>query len=854
MDVHCHYTPADTENEEARWRLYNMSHRGIAMQMLSYVPQDINELERSNDYGASFVKSYPDRFGLLAALPTGNCEAALAEVKRATEKLHADGFAMACCYNGTYLSDPTLGPLWMELNRKSAVVFVHPSVNPNASFGHGQSAAALEVVFEMTRTIVDMLCAGIFKNYQDIKFIIGHCDGALPALSGWLSLIGTETWIPSLGNITSEEISTQLRRLYVDSTAAATVHSLAAALKVVGPDHLVYGSDSGAPCSTKETVDNNLRSFLSFPGLTKRQIQDAGTTNLRGLFPSASLRLAKSYQLNDKSDRPLVRTPSGALQGCAEDGVYVFRGIPFAEPPVAERRFCPPVPLIWEDIYNATKSGPASYQVNRHNKQRVEDFVGRLDHGAPGVEPWPPYVGGTYNQEVVSEDCLYMDIWVPEMTPGRKYPVLVYYHGGANAVSSGSFSLERGSNLAKQENIIVVRPNYRLGALGWVHLSLVSDEFPDATNLGFQDQIAALYWVYDNIEAFGGDRGNITISGESCGATAVSHLLCYSGTQRLVKRAIMQSFSPFNVWCTQRKEEAVKVALRYMEILGIEDPAQLHDIEPEAFLAVHKILLRQFGPDANLAWSPVGGVVDGDLIPETPALALSQNLFPRKDFQLMIGFAKDEWQFFRGHTSTIQNGSEAEVLAVLAQVFGEDHARSVFRSYQEMYPSRDPGHLLGDIMSMEFFKFPSLSIANNFASQGVPTYIFQFSFDLPGLGGSMRALHTGDIPFIFRNHTGRDLDMWPPFEGVDSGAVAQTAEAFSKLYGSFVRHGDPGRGWPPFNHETQEVLWVGKSIKPKEHLLSKELRCFEREGVGDLPILQARLVRNVRKAFYETRF
>lgn len=108
----------------------------------------------------------------------------------------------------------------------------------------------------------------------------------------------------------------------------------------------------------------------------------------------------------------------------------------------------------------------------------------------------------------------------------------------------------------------------------------------------------------------------------------------------------------------------------------------------------------------------------------------------------MIGFAKDEWQYFRGHSKTAQHGTEDDVIAVLAQAFGKDGAKRVYETYRELYPDHaEPGYTLGDVMSFEFFKYASLAIARNFASQGIPTHLFQFSYDLPGYGGYLRAAH-----------------------------------------------------------------------------------------------------------------
>jgi para-nitrobenzyl esterase len=543
-----------------------------------------------------------------------------------------------------------------------------------------------------------------------------------------------------------------------------------------------------------------------------------------------------------------VETEDGVLVGGVEEGVRVFRGVPYAQPPTGARRFGSPVPNEpWAGVREATRSGPASVQINQANTSRVMEIVRKIDPGVPGVMAWPDYTPKTYSQPHVDEDCLYLDIWVPEEGGEKPLPVYLYYHGGANVVSSGSFWLERGARLAREERVIVVRPNYRLGALGWVHFGLISDELPDAVNLGLQDQIAALRWVHRNIATFGGDPANITIGGESCGATAVSHLLCYPDTRPLIRRAVIQSLSPFNLWCTQRREEATEVAFQYLQLLEISDPAELRRLEPEYFLAVHNVLTRLFPADRNMAWRPMGAVVDGDLVPQVPAIYLSTARFPRVDFELMIGVAKDEWQFFRGHSETARRGSEPAVVDVFAQAFGRERARQLYNAYRTIYPDHtEPGHILDDVMSFEFFKFSSLLIADRLARQGVPVHLFQFSYDLPGIGGYLRAAHTGDMPFIWRNLDEADLRQWPSFDGADRSELEHIAVDFGRLYGAFLRDGDPGTAWPAFNPDGRTVLWVGHTVEPRPGLLDTELKAFKEAGVGDVAALEAKLVRNVR--------
>jgi len=260
---------------------------GISMQMLSVVPKSLKALKASNDYGASLVRKHPSRFGLLAALPTDDPQACLEEIKRAKNELHADGFAVTCHYNDVYVSDPSLKPVMEELDRMGAVVFMHPDAyKPPVQ---GRPVPVIEVAFETTRTLVDMLYASTFRNYPNIKFVASHGGGALPLLADRLELLGAEPWVPNPNNITKEEIKEQLSRLYVD-TAAVGCAALMPALRLVGKKHVVYGADCGVPCSTEATMEENRMNILGYEGLTEEE-KDAIGHNVKVLFPEAVKRM-----------------------------------------------------------------------------------------------------------------------------------------------------------------------------------------------------------------------------------------------------------------------------------------------------------------------------------------------------------------------------------------------------------------------------------------------------------------------------------------------------------------------------------------------------------------------------------
>ena len=287
MHAGCFLLPAPFQWTEAA-ALAHMDRCGIDLQLLSNIPAKLAALQASNDHGAQLVARRPHRFGLLAALPTDDCDAAMSEIAR-SEALNADGFAVTCCYNGVYLGDPRLAPVWAELDRRGASVFIHPNAYAPGSLG--RPSPLLEVAFETARTVVDMLYAAVFRACPNIRFIVAHGGGALPALAGRLGLLGAEPWVPNPHGITRTEIEHQLGQLFYDTAASASAASLRAVLSITSSDHLVYGSDCGVPCSTDRTLEDNLRSLLAFPDLPRAEIDAIGNNALH-VFPRLARRLA----------------------------------------------------------------------------------------------------------------------------------------------------------------------------------------------------------------------------------------------------------------------------------------------------------------------------------------------------------------------------------------------------------------------------------------------------------------------------------------------------------------------------------------------------------------------------------
>lgn len=315
IDCHCHFTPPLSKEEyEQRWQamkdaaflvpepyiwtpestLEYMDSAGIQMQLLSNIPKDLETLKASNDYGRSLVDQYPSRFGLFAALPTDDVDAAMAEAKRFAGR--CEGYAVTCRYNDTYLSDSKLDALWTYLDTQKATIFTHPDAYQPPDLG--RPSPLLEVAFETTRTVVEMVYASWFRKFPNITVIVSHCGGALPALSGRLLALGTESWVPNPNNITRKEIETQLGSLYLDTAATARPSHLLPGIDMVGKHHLVYGSDSGVPCSSTDTLEENRRDLLAFKGMTAHEIQAVGR-RCYDLFPDAKARVQATTKAID---------------------------------------------------------------------------------------------------------------------------------------------------------------------------------------------------------------------------------------------------------------------------------------------------------------------------------------------------------------------------------------------------------------------------------------------------------------------------------------------------------------------------------------------------------------------------
>ena len=420
----------------------------------------------------------------------------------------------------------------------------------------------------------------------------------------------------------------------------------------------------------------------------------------------------------------VVATRSGRIRGTSEQGLHVFRGVPYAAPPLGELRFRAPQPHPgWDGVRDATEFGPISLQ----------EGMDALD----ALLPSPP--------QPQSEDCLFLNIWTPGLDDSAR-PVMVWIHGGAFTLGSGSEPLYSGANLAARGDVVVVTINYRLGVLGFLHEPSLGE-----TNFGMRDMIAALRWVRDHIAGFGGDPANVTVFGESAGGAAVACLLVSPEAHGLLHRAIGMSTAGDHGILFDGTEPTT--AQLYAQ-LGIDEasPELLRSLPASDLLAAQAAVEAAAFESLEEMWSvrlPYGPIVDGAFLTEPP-LATAAASSAAGGAPLLSGNPDEEMKLVRAMMPPEQL-DEAEVLARLEQIPGG--ARRVYDAYRAARADRSepsaPDDILDAIASDFLEIMPSLRFADAWARGGAPTFGYSLDWKSPMHDGALGSCHALDIPFAF---------------------------------------------------------------------------------------------------------
>jgi para-nitrobenzyl esterase len=406
-----------------------------------------------------------------------------------------------------------------------------------------------------------------------------------------------------------------------------------------------------------------------------------------------------------------VRTTAGAVRGRHEDGLAVFRGIPFAQPPVGALRFQAPQPAEpWAGTRDAFQFGTPPPQPQ-----------GRVVSAPPGAgDP---------------DSWLTVNVWSPSLGAAR-LPVLVWIYGGAYVGGASSGAAYDGAVLARG-GVVVVSFNYRLGMEGFAQLTGAP------ANRGLLDQVAALRWVQDNIAAFGGDPGQVTVFGESAGGGSVASLLAMDSAAGLFRRAIVQSV-PGTFFSAELAADLATVAA---QDVGLSPAATaLADVDPIRLVAAGQAALASFGQHRD-RWgvvahtlTPFSPVVDGEVLSTAPWQALAGGR--ARDIELIIGHNRDECRLF-----TIGNELAAAELASGLAAFAAQPGGVA--AYRRAYPEADAARLYELAYSDWLFRMPALHLADAQATAGGAVYLYELAYPAPGAGGALGACHGLDVPLVF---------------------------------------------------------------------------------------------------------
>jgi len=442
---------------------------------------------------------------------------------------------------------------------------------------------------------------------------------------------------------------------------------------------------------------------------------------------------------------PQAVTADGRLAGRSEDGLAVYRGIPYAAPPVGELRWRAPQPLAsWQGLRPAQSFGDDCVQIPMQA---------------------PPGPGFTRPQ---SEDCLYLNVWAPQRKQHKPLPVMVWIHGGAFIMGSGAWPCYDGRALARQ-GVVVVTLNYRLGRFGFfAHPALsAADHGEPLGNYGLLDQMAALRWVRHNIAAFGGDPRRVTVFGESGGATSVNALLASPSAAGLFDQAISESGASDRELPTLRQAESAGKAWALAEGIDADDAARLRALPADA--------VQRSTNAAPAAMSPI---VDGRTLGMSPGLAFQRGLQHKMPY--LVGSNSYEYSLLRWMPQALdgmhrQIGTDLE--AALAPYLRNAQGQPVPRDLAEQ-------QLWGDYYMVS----PAHFLAERMSAAGEPVWLYRFSYVPVARRGQVAGTpHGGELPYVFGNVAGPSMYG----EGPQDGAMARTASAY---WVRFARTGNPNGG------------------------------------------------------------
>jgi para-nitrobenzyl esterase len=496
-----------------------------------------------------------------------------------------------------------------------------------------------------------------------------------------------------------------------------------------------------------------------------------------------------------------VKTRPGSVRGLLKDGVQQFWCVPYGAPTGGANRFMPPQkPASWsgvKDLFEITFGAPL----------------------APGAEEPSPVVTALNRKGPESEDCLSVNVFTPGLD-NRARPVMVWMHGGGFTAGSGNYLLYDGTNLAKKEDVVVVSVNHRLNLFGFLHLAdLGGEKWAGATNAGIQDLVAALAWVRDNIEAFGGDPSRVTIFGQSGGGGKTTTVMAMPSAKGLFHRAIAQSGSAFR---GQTASDATDGAERYLAKLGLKRDQldKLHELDT-------KTLQNAYYAEPRIERLANGPVIDGKILPrhqwDPTAPSYSANV------PLIAGSVETENGWVGPPPFEL---SDAEMLERFTkQLAGNDAAQGekLLGLYKRTHPDLRNQMLWLAAESDDTRRWNAQELCRLKQEQRTAaSYLYYFDWFSPVHNNRMGAYHTLDIPFVFYN-----MDIGASMTGSAQSRYA-LGHVMSAAWAAFARTGDPNHAdmpkWPVFDVATYPTMVFGERVhvandpNHEERLALAELR------------------------------
>lgn len=541
-----------------------------------------------------------------------------------------------------------------------------------------------------------------------------------------------------------------------------------------------------------------MKTFLKFLAFVGILTATAGCCSRKGCRSSG-----EDSGILASSSVAVAQTANGKVAGYIQDGVTIFKGIPYAK----ANRFEAPVQAdSWEGIRSCRQYGPVSPQGARSGWANDEIAF-----------------AFNWNDGVQGEDCLRLNVWTPALD-SRKRPVMVWLHGGGYSAGSGQeLPSYDGTSLAFAEDVVVVSINHRLNVLGFLDLSAYGETYAKSANAGLLDIVASLKWVRDNIAAFGGDPSNVTIFGQSGGGGKVTTLLATPCAKGLFHKAIVQSGSMLR---TMESKYSRKIGIATVRNLGLDASSidKISEVPYGELLAAGEKAIAQVKAEADrdgvasfiFGWAPT---VDGAVLPSQPfdpqAPAISAEI------PMIIGTTRHEFSMTT-YVPALRNAGREEVIGILKGRYGEGTER-----FLELFAKAYPGSKPADMLDADFvFRPGAIEQALRKSLQGAaPVYMYMFNWESPVLDGILRSTHCMEIPFVF-NNADRHASM--------TGGGAQAMELASKMshcWAEFARCGKPSAEglpeWEPFEAEKRAVMFFDNTFK-MSYSHDKELMDFIR--------------------------